>query len=266
MKIIFSSPTVQVIESTDERGETLRQLYLGPSFNSSQGGYRPARPHEHLQIFTRNLTLGALSAFGNTGLQRGLFLGLGAGIVVQAVRDLNPQIELDIVDLSLDVFDASNLHFFNIDAPNIQCHQADALEFVKNLQQRGVSYDFICCDIWGHSLQMPDYILSADFMGQVSRHLRHGGVYAINAHFQMHKALSEALTRQFRHVVSWSGNNATFMCSDATPHFDLSADLMQQQLRNQLDVDASLRSSVWMQAHRSRGEEEAKGTDHLSPF
>lgn len=253
MKVLFSSDTVRVIESQDGRGETLRQLFLGPSFNHTQGGYQPARPHEHIHEFTRNLTLGALNAFSHTGLRNALFLGLGAGIVVQEVRGINPDVELDIVDLSLDVFDASNLHFFNIDAPNIQCHHADALHFVKHLDQRGTHYDFICCDIWGHSLEMPEYILGPEFLGRISTHLRPGGVYALNAHRHMHKPLSEALTRHFQHVVSWSGNNSSFMCSNAPPRFELPAALVSQLEQHRIDLPSSLHQATWMQALLGQG-------------
>src|SRR6476620_5803695 len=95
---LYEGENIKVLECVDEEGDLQRQLLLGPPFNNPQGIIKTSRPKFHVQPFTRNLTYGAVCVPG--GVENALFLGLGAGVVVQAVRDLFPAAGIDIVDLN----------------------------------------------------------------------------------------------------------------------------------------------------------------------
>src|SRR5262249_42646783 len=85
---LYEDGTMRILECVDEDGDVQRQFVPGPPFKIPQGVIKINRPKFQVQPFSRHLTYGAVCVPG--GVKNALFLGLGAGIVVQAVRDLFP--------------------------------------------------------------------------------------------------------------------------------------------------------------------------------
>lgn len=233
MKTVFESTSVKIVETIDAEGDTQRQLFIGPPFTNVQGAMKVDRPDFHVHDFTKKLTFGALSVRG--GIRDALFLGLGAGIVIRAMGDIAPEAKVDIVDINLELFDACSRYFVNLDAEAVSLYQEDAYGFVK---RSGKRYDFVCCDIFGASLEVPDYLLSGEFAAAVKRCLSDAGIAAFNTHRALHKSMAEALCRQFKFVFSLPGNNALLLCTDVWPQFVLDERVEAAQRRNNVDVRA----------------------------
>ncbi|WP_157647946.1 spermidine synthase [Burkholderia ubonensis] len=233
MNTLFESSTVRIIETSDAEGDTQRQLYLGPPFNNIQGAVKVNKPKFHVHDFSKKLTYGALCV--RNGVHNALILGLGAGIVIQSIRDLAPSAHIDIVDLNLELFEPSHTFFFDLDSENLELFHEDAYHFVSRSQKK---YDYICCDVFGSSLEVPDYVLSGELTEKVKRCLSEAGIFAINTHRQLHKSLIESLSLSFKFVFSLPGNNCLLLCSDAWPQFIFDDATIAQQLVNNVDIAA----------------------------
>ena len=233
MKTVFESSTVRIIETSDAEGDTQRQLYLGPPFSNVQGAVKINKPKFHVHDFTKKLTYGALCV--RNGIYNALILGLGAGIVIRSIRDLAPSAKIDIVDLNLELFEPSHKFFFDLDSDNLELYHEDAYHFVARAQKK---YDYICCDIFGSSLEVPDYVLSGELAEKVKHCLSETGIFAINTHRQFHKSLIESLSSGFNFVFSLPGNNCLLLCSEVWPQFVSDDAVIAQQIVNNIDIAA----------------------------
>lgn len=149
MRVLYKSASIKVVEEAEDGLGLVRKLFVAPTFEFPIGVIKPEDPGYHVQEFTRQLTYAALCAAN--GVRRALFLGLGAGIVVNAVRSLFPQASIDIVDVSEEMLRVSQEHFFDIHSPNVTLFTDSALPFVL---QGGLRYDYICCDIYNADLDI----------------------------------------------------------------------------------------------------------------
>jgi hypothetical protein len=247
MSTVFDSPTVRIIETTDAEGDTQRQLYLGPPFNSIQGAVKVNKPKFHVHDFTQKLTFGALCA--RKGIHHALVLGLGAGIVIQSIRDIAPSARIDIVDIALELFEPSHRYFFDLGSDNVELYHEDAYSFIRRSNKR---YDYICCDIFIASLEVPNYVLSGEFAEAVKNCLSGAGILAINTHRQSQKSLTESMSKSFKFVFSLPGNNCLLLCTDAWPQFVTDENLIAQQLQNNLDIKA-IQQSITVTQHVDTG-------------
>jgi len=236
MKTVYESETIKIVEAVDEDGDVQRQLFLGPPFRNVQGAIKAARPKFHVQEFSRNLTYGALCVPG--GVKTALFLGLGAGVVIQAVRDLFPLAQLDVVDISAELIEVSHDFFFQIYSDNVGLYPEDALDFVRKNDKK---YDYVCCDIWAHSLEIPTFLLDgADggFLDRINNITNPNGVFSINTQRYFLKQLSEALLRHFEFVYSLKGFNCLLLATHVSPKLITDEKIIDQMLSNNIDVKA----------------------------
>ena len=248
METIFESQSIRVVETTDTEGEVQRQLFLGPPFTNVQGAIKVNRPEFHVHQFSRNLALGALCVPG--GVRNALFLGMGAGVIINTVRQMHPQATIDIVDINYDLFEVANKFFFNIDADNVNLFHEDAYGYIQRIDKQ---YDFICCDIWTHSLDVPDYMAAGTFSNRARELLSENGLYAINTNRTLLKTIAEPLTRDFNHVFSLQGNNCLLWASNAWPDFIEDADVIAHHLSNNIDITAIQDNMVLMQQLKRSG-------------
>lgn len=233
MNTVFESPTVRIIETTDADGDRQRQIYLGPPFDRIQGAVKIGKPKFLVHDFAKKLTFGALCV--RKGIRRALVLGLGGGVMVQAIRDMAPDAKIDIVDLNIEVFEASHKYFFDLDSDNLSLHHDDAYAFIK---RTGEQYDYICCDIFGPSLEVPDYVVSGEFAEAVKTRLGAAGILAFNTHRQLHKSLTESLSGSFKFVFSLPGNNCLLLCTDCWPEFVADEKVIAEYLEKNVDIKA----------------------------
>ncbi len=123
------------------------------------------------------LTLPAF--FTPQSAQRILMLGVGGGAVIRQLNHfLTPQcivgVELDRVHLAIAQ------RYFDVAAPNVQLHQADALRWVKTY--RGAPFNIIVDDLFGDADGEPQRVVTADssWFLQLGELLAPGGVLVAN--------------------------------------------------------------------------------------
>ena len=120
--------------------------------------------------------LTALSAAYAPEGKRALVLGLGAGVLP---RDLAARgIAVDAVEINESMVAAMREHV----APESgwQIHIADARTFVRGCPWRHDSYDIAVVDLF-HGDGTPDYLLSAEFFGDLRKCLSPDGIAVMNA-------------------------------------------------------------------------------------
>ena len=236
MKTVYESETIKIIEAMDDDGDVQRELFLGPPFRNVQGAIKTARPKFHVQEFTRNLTYGALCVPGD--VKTALFLGLGAGVVIQAVRDVFPAARVDIVDISAELFEVSHDFFFQIYSDNVGLFPEDAFGFVKRADKK---YDYICCDIWAHSLEIPGFLLDGapgGFLDCINNITNKTGVFSLNTQRYFHKQFAEALLRHFQFVFSLKGFNCLLLATHVHPKLITDKTIIDEMLANNIDINA----------------------------
>ena len=231
MRTVYESETIKIVESVDNDGDLQRQLFLGPPFRNVQGAIKANRPKFHVQEFTKNLTYGALCV--PSGVQNALFLGLGAGVVIQAVRDMFPSAHVDVVDISGELIEVSHDFFFQIYSDNVALFPEDAVEFVKKSNKK---YDYICCDIWAHSLEIPSFLVDGGFLRCVKDISTSNCVFSINTQFFLHKRLAEALVKHFEYVFSLQGFNCYLLSTDTRPRLTTDEKIIADMMANNIDI------------------------------
>lgn len=230
---LFQSDHIQVLEGVGEGGALQRHLLLGPPFKNPQGIIEPGRPKFHVQPFTRNLTFGALLVA--QPVENVLFLGLGAGIVVQAIRDLFPTASIDIVDLDPELFSVSSEFFFPINAENVHWFAEDASNFVNRVDKR---YDYICCDIWGDHLQVPEFLTQYAFVQRVKGILSEHGAFAISTNKLLHAHMAGMMVDGFDAILSIRAPTCLLIGTNATPRLFADEDVTARLLANNIDIGA----------------------------
>ncbi len=256
MRILYEAGSIRIGEVTDDDGEAQRQLLLGPPFENLQGAIKTGRRKFHVQEFTRNLTYGALCVPGT--VRSALFLGLGAGVVIQTVRDLFPAAAVDIVDLNAELFAISNEYFYRIDAENIRWFSQDASEFVAKADRK---YDYICCDIWGHHLEPPRFLVEEAFAASIKGIMNVDGALSVNTQWFLHKQLVHALAREFEFVQSLKAYNCILVATNQTPRATTDEKEASTLLFNNIDVNSIRANAVLMRGVGKDGfleEESAK--------
>ncbi|MBO9536358.1 fused MFS/spermidine synthase [Herbaspirillum sp.] len=248
MNIIYESESVKIVEVLDSDGDTQRQLYIGPPFNRVQGTIKLNKPRFHVHVFTKNISYAALCV--PQGVRNALFLGLGAGIAIQTVRDAYPEAQIDVVDLNRDLFDAAHNHFFSLDADNVELFHEDAFSFIRRATRK---YDYICCDIWTESLDIPEFVVSGAFSSQVKASLNPGGVFALNTQKNVQKEMTESLTKDFKNLFSLPGYNSMFLASDAWPAFIQDEKMIAHYLELNIDINFIHDNMILMQSARTHG-------------
>ncbi|NNM91899.1 MAG: hypothetical protein HKL92_01010 [Candidatus Eremiobacteraeota bacterium] len=245
MDILYQSPDIRVTEILDADGEAQRQLYFGPSFTHCQGAIKRDKPWYHVHEFTRHLTYAALAVPNE--LQRVLFLGLGAGVAIHAVRTWFPLAELDIVDQCQELFQVSHRFFYSLDHPMVHLIHADAAEFLNATHEK---YDLICCDVWGSLLEAPGFLKTGDFYDRVNALLRSDGTFAINAPAIEHKRIAELLVPRFETTVSLKGNNSFFISTDNVCISATQPPRLKNVLDYNIDVQAIESAAIVLRSHR----------------
>ena len=103
-------------------------------------------------------------------------LVLGAGGFTLGLRDTYN--EYTFVDIEHTLKDVSEKHFLKQPlTPNKQFVVADASQFLKNTDQE---YDFILLDVYSNSYQVPESMITAEFMERLRARVAPNGIIAMN--------------------------------------------------------------------------------------
>ena len=192
----MSLPGIEIHRCYDEYGpirifEDGAQRYLAFSEDSQQSAIdllKPARPVFHY------IQAMLLSLLYFPSPKKVTLLGLGGGSLVQALRQYDLQLEIDVVELRRQVHAVAKAYFALPDDPLIRIHFEDAADYMS--ESKGIS-DLILTDIYSDE-GMNDTQLSLPFLEDCFRCLSNDGILLFNlwdqgkgSHPKAKQALSE---------------------------------------------------------------------------
>ena len=103
-------------------------------------------------------------------------LVLGAGGFTLGLKD--EQNEYTFVDIERTLKDVSEQHFLNKKlSANKKFVVDDASQFLKNTNEQ---YDFILLDVYSNSYQVPESLITIEFMQRLKARIAHNGIIAMN--------------------------------------------------------------------------------------
>ena len=229
---VYLSENIAVCDLVDAEGEKQRQLLLGPPFVHPQGTIKLQRPGYHVYQFSQNLTYAGLCVQG--GVSKALFLGLGVGMTVQALRKLFPEMHATVVDLNRELFQVANDFFFPLASDLVHLVHGDAHRHILDTTEQ---YDYIACDLWSGALEVPAFLVQPESYQRFKAILKPGGVFAINAPSHLHKSVAHMVATAFEHGQSVLANNTLIIASDQPLVPACDEDLKRSLLAENLDVD-----------------------------
>lgn len=98
---------------------------------------------------------------------RVLVIGLGAGVVPKAVREMAPSALIEVVEIDPKVVELARQYFaWPRDDQLLRTYVGDGRVFVKGAAQQGVKYDIILLDAFT-SEYVPEHLMTLDFLEEV---------------------------------------------------------------------------------------------------
>jgi spermidine synthase len=153
-------------------------------------------------------------------IRRALVIGMGGGLVAQPLRQLEPELEVDFVEIDAVVPEIAETYGFWTPHPLERVHIADGRQFVRRSSE---SWDFIYVDAY-IGLAVPFHLTTWEFFELAADHLAPGGVFGVNLAAGLNDPFSRALLHTVRGVfrstlvikVRGSGN-VLVLASDNSP-------------------------------------------------
>jgi len=115
--------------------------------------------------------------------RRVLVLGLAAGSVAAAVRELAPDVKIVGVERDREVLEAARRHF-GLDRLRVELEEGDARDYLARERRR---FDLVVEDLFvgpSRSVRKPDWLLGEGY-GAIRRRLRAGGFVSANTIHEM---------------------------------------------------------------------------------
>lgn len=155
--------------------------------------------------------------------QRILVIGLGAGTLPMAFRQLYPDAQIDAVDLDPSVVKIARKYFGFRTDDHLHVYVNDGRMFVRKQGRAGVHYDVIIVDAFDKDY-IPEHMLTVEFLAQVKAIMTLHGVLAANT-FQgaltpYESATYQAVFGSIDAVDSMGGNRIILAGRDGLPGFD----------------------------------------------
>ena len=98
---------------------------------------------------------------------RVLVIGLGAGVVPKAIREMAPSALIEVVEIDPKVVELARQYFaWPGDDERLRTYVGDGRVFVKGAAQQGVKYDIILLDAFT-SEYVPEHMMTLDFLKEV---------------------------------------------------------------------------------------------------
>lgn len=123
------------------------------------------------------MMLGAL--FVNPAPQSILVVGLGGGTLPRALRQVLPNVRIDVVEIDPAVVRVANRYFDFTPSDKTRVIESDGRVYVKRAQRTGQRYDLIMLDAFDHEY-IPEHLLTQEFLLEVKSLLTPQGVLAAN--------------------------------------------------------------------------------------
>ncbi|HJY38747.1 MAG TPA: fused MFS/spermidine synthase [Steroidobacteraceae bacterium] len=123
------------------------------------------------------MMLGAL--FVNPAPQSVLIVGLGGGTLPRALRQVLPNVHIDVVEIDPAVVRVANRYFDFKPSDLTRVIESDGRVYVKRAQRTGQRYDLIMLDAFDHEY-IPEHLLTREFLQEVKSLLTPQGVLTAN--------------------------------------------------------------------------------------
>lgn len=127
--------------------------------------------------YTRMMLAGAL--FASPDPRRILIVGLGGGSLPNALREILPQSQIDVVEIDPAVTRVAHEYFGFNEGPHLRVAESDGRVFVKRAGREGRQYDLILLDAFDHEY-IPEHMLTQEFLTEVRALLAPRGVLVAN--------------------------------------------------------------------------------------
>lgn len=108
-----------------------------------------------------------------------LIVGLGGGTIPRALRELVPQVRIDVVEIDPAVVKVARRYFDLGDSSAMNVIEADGRVQVKRALREQKRYDLIMLDAFDHEY-IPEHLLTQEFLQEVKALLAPDGVLAAN--------------------------------------------------------------------------------------
>jgi spermidine synthase len=152
----------------------------------------PDTPDMLLVPYTRGAFAGLLA---NPDTSQVLVIGLGGGVIPRAMRRIDPDLQIDVVELDPAVVEVARRHFGYREDPKLRTYIGDGRVFVRRQARLGRRYDLIVIDAY-ERVYVPEHLMTREFVAEVKRLLAPGGVIASNTFARGPLAPYEAATYQ----------------------------------------------------------------------
>ena len=145
------------------------------------------------------LMLGAL--YVNPAPRSVLIIGLGGGTLPRALRQLLPDVRIDVVEIDPAVVRVANRYFDFAASDKTRVIESDGRVYVKRALRTEQRYDLIMLDAFDHEY-IPEHLLTREFLQEVQSLLSPQGVLAANTFsssrlYQHESATYEAVFGKF---------------------------------------------------------------------
>jgi len=142
--------------------------------------------------YTRGVFAGLLA---NPSAKRVLVIGLGGGVIPRAMRQIDPNLRIDVVELDPAVIAVAQRYFGFREDPKLRTFIGDGRVFVRRQARLGRRYDLIVIDAY-ERVYVPEHLMTREFIAEVRALLAPNGVVASNTFARGPLAPYEAATYQ----------------------------------------------------------------------
>ncbi|MEW6427644.1 MAG: fused MFS/spermidine synthase [Thermodesulfobacteriota bacterium] len=179
---------IVVLENTRKRERYIHNVKR----DYMQGGIAVDRPEELLFEYTRTSFVSL--AFLEREPQDILFIGLGAGAMPRYLQRYYPEASIDVVELDPDMLAVAKEYFHFRESGGMKAHVQDGRIFVKRTAKQ---YDMIFLDAYKND-SIPFHLTTVEFLGEVKKKLRKGGVVVSNITASFRNKFFDAMLRTYQ--------------------------------------------------------------------
>lgn len=111
--------------------------------------------------------------------RRILLVGLGGGTLVDVLRRVLPDAQIDVAEIDPAVVRVATQFFGFVAGPPVHVNEDDGRVFVKRAIRAQKQYDLVMLDAFDHEY-IPEHLLTREFLEEVKHLLAPGGVLAAN--------------------------------------------------------------------------------------
>ncbi len=156
---------------------TLRCLTFRRSVGHNRQTCMDLKDPYHLVFNYTRMMLGAIAMKPDP--ERVLIIGLGGGTLPMALRDIYPDLHMDVVEIDPAVVKVAREFFDYEEDEKLKTYAEDGRVFVKKALLDGAAYDLIMLDAFEDEY-IPEHLLTLEFLEEVRSLLAPSGVVAAN--------------------------------------------------------------------------------------